>query len=147
MIENLGRQQIAFAVPEPGQLVEVRRRQWIVSSVQGQLFNSNTPQHIVTLTSLDEDALGEELQVIWQIEPGAKILERAGMPKITGVDPCDKLDAFLDAVRWGAVTNADRSFLQAPFRSGITIEDYQLDPLVRSIDMARVNLLIADDVG
>ena len=35
----------------------------------------------------------------------------------------------------------------APFRSGITIEDYQLDPLVRAIDMARVNLLIADDVG
>ena len=147
MIENLGRQEIAFAVPEPGQLVEVRRRQWVVSGVQGQLFNSNSSQHIVTLSALDEDALGEELQVIWQIEPGAKILERAGMPKITGVDSCDKLDAFLDAVRWGAVTNADRSFLQAPFRSGITIEDYQLDPLVRSIDMARVNLLIADDVG
>ena len=48
---------------------------------------------------------------------------------------------------WGAATNADRSFLQAPFRSGVTIEDYQLDPLVRAIDMARVNLLIADDVG
>jgi superfamily II DNA or RNA helicase len=57
------------------------------------------------------------------------------------------LEAFLDAVRWGAATNADRSFLQSPFRSGITIEDYQLDPLVRAIDMARVNLLIADDVG
>jgi superfamily II DNA or RNA helicase len=147
MIDNLGRQEIASVVPEPGQLVEVRRRQWVVADVQGQLSNFNTSQHIVTLSSLDEDALGEELQVIWQIEPGAKILERAGMPKITGVDSCDKLDAFLDAVRWGAVTNADRSFLQAPFRSGITIEDYQLDPLVRSIDMARVNLLIADDVG
>jgi superfamily II DNA or RNA helicase len=57
------------------------------------------------------------------------------------------LEAFLDAVRWGAVTNADRSFLQSPFRSGITIEDYQLDPLVRAVEMARVNLLIADDVG
>ena len=45
----------------------------------------------------------------------------------------------------GAVTNADQSFLQSPFRSGITIEDYQLDPLVRAIEMARVNLLIADE--
>ena len=37
--------------------------------------------------------------------------------------------------------------LQAPFRSGIEIEDYQLDPLVRAIQMPRVNLLIAADVG
>jgi len=136
-----------LAIPEPGQLVEVRRRQWLVGDVQGSTFKPDQEQHIVTLSSLDEDSLGEELQVLWQIEPGAKILEKAGMPKITGWDSDDKLDAFLDAVRWGAVTNADRSFLQAPFRSGITIEDYQLDPLVRAIDMARVNLLIADDVG
>jgi SNF2 family DNA or RNA helicase len=37
--------------------------------------------------------------------------------------------------------------LQAPFRSGITIEDYQLDPVVRALRMPRVNLLVADDVG
>ena len=36
---------------------------------------------------------------------------------------------------------------QAPFRSGVSIMDFQLDPLVRAIDMARANLLIADDVG
>ena len=62
-------------------------------------------------------------------------------------DTTEKLEAFLDAVRWGAATNADRGYLQAPFRSGVSIEDYQLDPLVRAIDMARTNLLIADDVG
>lgn len=140
-------QAVISSVPEPGQLVEVRRRQWIVKDVQGSAFTSENEQHIVSLSSLDEDALGEELQVIWQIEPGAKILEKSGMPRISGFDAAEKLDAFLDAVSWGAVTNADRSFLQAPFRSGITIEDYQLDPLVRAIDMARVNLLIADDVG
>ncbi|RBL66735.1 helicase, partial [Pseudomonas sp. MWU13-2625] len=32
-------------------------------------------------------------------------------------------------------------------RSGVEIEDYQLDPLARAIQMPRVNLLIADDVG
>ena len=37
--------------------------------------------------------------------------------------------------------------IQSPFRSGIDIEDYQLDPVVRAIQMPRVNLLIADDVG
>lgn len=136
-------------VPDPGQLVEVRRRQWVVGDVQASAFTStgNGRQHLVTLGSLDEDSLGESVQVLWELEPGARVLERAGLPRITGRDPTDRLDAFLDAVRWGAATNADRSFLQSPFRSGITIEDYQLDPLVRAIDMARVNLLIADDVG
>jgi superfamily II DNA or RNA helicase len=138
-----------FTVPEPGQLVEVRRRQWIVNEVQGSALSSdlNGRSDLVSLSSLDEDSLGEGLQVIWQLEPGARVLEKAGLPQITGWDSSERLEAFLDAVRWGATTNADRSFLQAPFRSGITIEDYQLDPLVRAIDMARVNLLIADDVG
>lgn len=47
----------------------------------------------------------------------------------------------------GAVSSADTRALQAPFRSGIEIEDYQLDPVVRAIQMPRVNLLVADDVG
>ncbi|SBW83037.1 hypothetical protein PVE_R1G5156 [Pseudomonas veronii 1YdBTEX2] len=133
-------------IPEPGQLVEVRRRQWVVSEVDASKLGT-VQQHAVTLASIDEDALGEELQVIWEIEPGAHVIERAGLPAITGQDDSDTLEAFLDAVRWGAATNADRGFLQAPFRSGVTLEDFQLDPLVRAIDMARVNLLIADDVG
>lgn len=133
-------------IPEPGQLVEVRRRQWVVAEVDTSKLGS-VQQHAVRLASIDEDALGEELQVIWEIEPGAHVIERAGLPAITGQDDSDTLEAFLDAVRWGAATNADRGFLQAPFRSGVTLEDFQLDPLVRAIDMARVNLLIADDVG
>ncbi|MDO4905795.1 MAG: DISARM system SNF2-like helicase DrmD [Lautropia sp.] len=133
--------------PEPGQLVEVRRRHWVVADVDASGLNAESPQHILTLSSIDEDGLGEELEVVWEIEPGAQIIERAGLPSVTGQDDSAMLDAFLDAVRWGAATNADRGFLQAPFRSGVSIEDFQLDPLVRAIDMARVNLLIADDVG
>jgi superfamily II DNA or RNA helicase len=137
------------AVPEPGQLVEVRRRQWVVTDVSSGALSpaSNGDQHLVGLSSLDEDSMGEEIEVVWQMEAGAQVLEKVGLPSITGWDSDDRLEAFLDAVRWGAVTNADRSFLQSPFRSGITIEDYQLDPLVRAVEMARVNLLIADDVG
>ena len=62
-------------------------------------------------------------------------------------DDPGRLDAFLDAVRWGAVTSADPKLLQSPFRSGISIEDYQLQPVVQALRMPRVNLLIADDVG
>lgn len=55
------------------------------------------------------------------------------MPQPDGFDSPERLDAFLNAVRWGAVSSADMRALQAPFRSGIEIEDYQVDPLVRAI--------------
>ncbi|WP_419609659.1 hypothetical protein, partial [Thiolapillus sp.] len=102
--------------PEPGQLVEVRRRQWIVSDVQSSRSSEATltTQNYVSLSSIDEDSLGETLEVIWEIEPGAHIIEKAGMPLVNGYDDTQQLEAFLDAVRWGAATNADRGFLQAP---------------------------------
>ena len=139
---------LSATVPEPGQLVEVRRRQWIVSDVDASAVSPELPkQNLVKLASIDEDALGEDIEVLWELEPGAHVIERAGLPSLSALDDPSKLEAFLDAVRWGAATNADRGYLQSPFRSGISMEDYQLDPLVRAIDMARTNLLIADDVG
>lgn len=138
-----------FQLPEVGQLVSVRRRQWLVADVNSNFIKNKERKHsLVTLSSIDEDALGEQIEIIWEIEPGAKVMQSAGLPVFTGeFDNSDDLDAFLNAVRWGTATNIDRGYLQAPFRSGINIEDFQLDPLVRAIDMARTNLLIADDVG
>ncbi len=136
-------------VPEQGELVEVRRRQWIVSAVSPHKPDGDSyrEEDLVTLESIEEDAGGEQTSVIWQIESGAHILEKAGLPEVNGYDDNEQLQAFLNAVRWGIATNIDRNNLLSPFRSGITIEDYQLDPLVRAIGMARVNLLIADDTG
>jgi superfamily II DNA/RNA helicase len=140
--------------PEPGQLVEVRRRRWVTTAVDASTLGEEermtpdgSPQHLVSLSSIEDDALGEELSVVWEIEPGARTIENAGLPTIDGYDDPERLDAFLDAVRWGSGVDADRRAIQAPFRSGVTIEDYQLDPLVRAVDMARVSLLIADDTG
>src|SRR5437660_4457040 len=144
----------ANSPPEQGQLVSVRQRQWVVSEVakstlpESPLYAVNGQrQHLVSLSSVEDDGLGEELQVIWELEPGAKAIERSPLPEPTGFDPPDRLDAFLDAVRWGAASTADLKNIQSPFRSGIDIEDYQLDPVVREIQMPRVSLLIADDVG
>src|SRR5246500_5356412 len=78
---------------------------------------------------------------------GPLVPAKVDLPEPTGFDPPARLDAFLDAVRWGAASTADVRSIQSPFRSGIDIEDYQLDPVVRAIQMPRVNLLIADDVG
>lgn len=143
-------------VPEQGQLVYVRDRHWVVSGI----VTSSLPpdvlsaadggqQHLVRLSSVEDDGLGQDLSVVWELEAGAKVLATATLPTpATGkFDDPVRLAAFLDAVRWGAVTSADSKALQAPFRSGITIEDYQLDPVVRALSMPRVNLLVADDVG
>jgi hypothetical protein len=62
---------------------------------------------LLTLASVEDDGLGEELQVIWEIEPGARVIEKVALPEPAGFDPPDKLDAFLDAVRWGAASTAD----------------------------------------
>ena len=75
------------------------------------------------------------------------VRETLPVPAADNFDDPARLDAFLDAVRWGAIASADSQALQSPFRSGITIEDYQLEPVVRALTMPRVNLLIADDVG
>lgn len=142
--------QAAAVFPQPGQLVEIRRRQWVVETVSAPNLlglSARPNEGLVGVVSVDEDSLGEELEVVWKLEPGARVLDRAGLPTISGFDEPVRLQAFLDAVRWGAATNADRSFLQSPFRTGASSESYQLEPVVRAIDMARVNLLIADDVG
>jgi hypothetical protein len=140
--------------PESGQLVSVRSRRWVVSEVSKSALPprrlgpaAEPPEHLVSMLSVEDDALGEELQVVWEIEPGAQIIEKVALPEPTGFDPPERLDAFLDAVRWGAASTADLKNVQSPFRSGIVIEDYQLDPVVRAIQMPRVSLLIADDVG
>ncbi len=141
-------------VPEQRQLVEVRGRQWEVRDVVQSSLPADPlaakqppPQHMVRLVSVEEDALGETLDVIWEIEPAARVHAKALLPEPKGFDEPWRLDAFLDAVRWGAIQSADTNVLQAPFRAGITIEDYQLDPVARAIVMPRVSLLVADDVG
>lgn len=145
---------VALSPPEQGQLVSVRSRQWIVTEVAKSTLpvsplrpSDDAAQHLVSLSSVEDDALGEELQVIWELEPGAQVIEKVALPEPIGFDPPDRLDAFLDAVRWGAASTADVRSIQSPFRSGIDIENYQLDPVVRAIQMPRVNMLLADDVG
>lgn len=139
-------------LPTDGQLAEVRKRRWVVTGIRAsgalQADPQARPEHLVSLQSIEDDGMGETLDVIWELEPGARPIERDALPDPTsGFDAPDRLDAFLDAVRWGAVASADKLQLRAPFRSGIVLEDYQLDPLARALQMPRVNLLVADDVG
>lgn len=141
------------SIPAPGQVVEVRGLRYTVTNIS-KMPNSASPEHqnrrgkhIVRLTCIDDETLGEELEVFWELEIDAKIYKIREIPYPKKFDTPETLEAFLDAVRWGTVSTTDTRNVQSPFRSGIEIEDYQLDPVIRAIQMPRVNLLIADDVG
>ena len=136
----------AQTIPEIGQLVIVRKRPFVVTEIVPAAPGlSGSP--LIKCSSVEDDGLGEELQVIWDLEPGTEIHQKSSLPDPDSFDHPKRLQAFLDAVCWGAVSQADDKALQSPFRSGIEIDDYQLDPVVRALSMPRVNLLIADDVG
>ena len=48
-----------------------------------------------TLSSVEDDGLGEELNVIWELEPGARVVEKVALPEPTGFD------------FWGVSSSAD----------------------------------------
>ncbi|MEU0332869.1 DISARM system SNF2-like helicase DrmD [Streptomyces sp. NPDC006193] len=134
------------APPKENDLVQVRGQKWVVSGVEAAPAGDAT---VVHLQSVADGRYGDTLSVIWEVEPGRRVLPAGSLPDASagGFDPPEQLAAFLDAVRWSAVASADVKTLQAPFRSGVAIEPYQLEPVARAVGAPRVNLLLADDVG
>ena len=69
------------SLPEQGQMVSVRSRNWMVTDVSASTLpperlqtGLESPQHLLTLSSVEDDGLGEELNVIWELEPGAQFI-------------------------------------------------------------------------
>ncbi len=133
--------------PQPGQIVRVRSRQYLVDDVAPPPRPGDAT--LVRLSCLDDDAQGTALSVLWECELDARVLEVTSWRDVAkrGFDPPARFAAYLHAQRWNCVTSTTPRLFQSPFRAGIRVDAYQLEPLRKALALPRVNLFIADDVG
>ncbi len=116
-------------LPRPGQIVRVRHRQYLVEEIApGHAVQDST---VVHLACLDDDAQGQELEVFWDKEIDAEILSGSTWQELAtrGFDPPHLFSSYLHTLRWNCVTATDPKLFQSPFRAGIRIDAYQLEPL------------------
>ena len=148
------------SIPRVGMLARVRNRRGIVASVE-PFDNPHGDDagrlHLVQVEYKDHYSPHSE-RLLWELEPGRKLLPPSQLPRVhdTSPMPAEDFDALVRAARWTALMPyldpdgagpLDRQPVSSPLHSGIRVEDYQLVPLLRALQMPRVNLLIADDVG
>jgi len=106
-------------------------------------------QTLFRLSCLDDDARGQPLDVLWKKEVDASGLGETSWAKVAekGFGPPRLFSSYLHTLRWNWVTSTDPKLFQSPYRAGIQVMTYQLEPLRKALRLPRVNLFIADDVG
>ncbi|MEP7378008.1 MAG: DISARM system SNF2-like helicase DrmD [Chloroflexota bacterium] len=144
---EMAQQILASRPPAVGELVQVRSRRWLVEEVVEPAIAGES--RLVRLACADDDNQGQTLDVYWDYELDRRILEEEGWQDLAtkGFDAPRQFAAFLHTLRWNCVTATDPNLFQAPFRAGIKIDAYQMEPLRKALRLPRVNLFIADDTG
>jgi hypothetical protein len=114
-------------VPARGSIVHARHRQYLVEDVLPPPAEGHAT--LVKMVCLDDDAQGRPLELLWELELGARIANEERLPAPARFDAPRELGAYLNAVKWNCVTATDARLFQAPFRAGIKVMHYQLAPL------------------
>jgi SNF2 family DNA or RNA helicase len=134
-------------LPNPGELVFVRQRRYLVEAVTPSLKEGEATK--LFLACVDDDAQGQRLEVLWEHEIDAEVLRGEAWDTLAkkGFDDPELFSAYFHTLRWNCVTATDAKLFQSPFRAGIKVDAYQLEPLRKALRLPRVTLFIADDVG
>ncbi|MDA7858632.1 DISARM system SNF2-like helicase DrmD [Mariniblastus sp.] len=132
-------------VPSIGDVVRLRHRQWLVEDVIPAPESDQLT--LVKAVCLDDDSQGRAMEVLWEIELGAQVIDQESGGLGKGIDEPRLFGAYLHALKWNSVTATDSELFQAPFRAGVILQAHQLEPLRRALALPRANLFIADDVG
>jgi len=141
--------------PRVGMLAIVRKRRAVISEVR-PFDGQGGVLHLVRLNYKD-DFRPETEELIWELEPARRLLEPNELPRASDPPmPVEDFDALVRSARWTAISpyldpDADgpleRLPISSPFHGAVQVEDYQLIPLLKALQMPRINLFIADDVG
>ena len=137
-------------------LATIRNRRGLIAAVEP--FDSQEGRlHLVRIEYTDTDGVAEDT-VLWEREHGRDLLEPNALPQVQADASMvsREFDALVRAARWTTLTpflHPDRTSqdpempVSAPFFGAVQVDDFQLVPLLKALEMPRVSLLLADDVG